>query len=636
MSDPKLIDAGSSGEWGWHATEVALRCPRMFAYLYRMPKNHGPDEADRPALLKGSLVHQGLAHHYARIQSAQSGRDPEEWARPDVAIEACAEKLGKHSLKYVSDAKEAVRQYAARWATERLDVLHVEEVFKSEIAGYRFTQRFDLVVREPDGKVWILDHKCLPASAVVFTSFGPKTVGELFARDTDWTAAAWEAGNRLVFAGAKAPQDAGVQDVWQVTTAAGQTGRFGYKHPILTHRGWVRACDLRSGDRVAAAVNLPDLPEAPVSDSLLWIIGSLICDGGMKVTGPTYTKGSVAKRAVFVEALASAGMKAGADYKEVSPEGKAPFVKLYANSAVARGLKALGLTGVGSAEKRIPAALMVLSRRQVGQLIGALWSGDGHAGVRKNGTARLVYASRSRGLCLDVKALLARWGIASTVTDSSVAYKGSRRGYYFTTIVGIPSKRKFALAARAGEIPVIEIDTEAILASCARPGAREARVFGVDQDIMWDTVETCLLVGRERCYDIEVPGNHTFVAEGLVTHNTTGRLSSAVAERYTLSGQFIGMHNFGVRVWGSEFGGVKLNLIQLPEPGKPAVFARQTPDPAPAALSAFPLTVLHARERIDQLGASGIPPEKWPMVLSEQTCITAYGRCEFFERCRWS
>lgn len=269
----KHIDAGSSGEWGWHATELALRCPRLFAYTYRVPGTK--EDGDRAPLLKGSLVHQGLAHYYARLESIQQDRDPEEWATPDVAIEACAEKLGRHALQYVAMAKQTITDYMHHWHAEKLEVLHVEEVFKSDIGGYRFTQRLDLVVREPDGKVYIYDHK------------------------------------------------------------------------------------------------------------------------------------------------------------------------------------------------------------------------------------------------------------------------------------------------------------------------------------------------------------------------TTGRLSSGVAERYTLSGQFLGMASFGSRIWGSEFGGVKINLIQLPDGSKRSEFSRKTPDPAPGALKSFPLTVLHARQRIDDLDKSGLDPEEWPMTMSEQTCITAYGRCDHFDRCRF-
>ena len=154
----KFIDAGSSGEWGWHATETAMRCPQLFAYHHRItpPPTGG---GDRAPLLRGSLVHQGLAHHYARVQAAQEGKDPDIWATPEAAIEACAEKLGPESLRFVAQTQSVVRAYAAHHATESLEVMHVEEVFRAEIGGYPFTQRFDLVGRDASGRVVIIDHK---------------------------------------------------------------------------------------------------------------------------------------------------------------------------------------------------------------------------------------------------------------------------------------------------------------------------------------------------------------------------------------------------------------------------------------------------------------------------------------------
>lgn len=622
----KFIDAGSSGEWGWHATEIALRCPRLFAYQYRMPKS--AEEGDRPALLKGSLIHQGLAHHYARRRSAEVGTDPAEWATPDAAIEDCAAKLGRHAAQYVDLAKRVVAQYAANWAYEKLEVLHVEDVFRAEIEGFRFTQRFDLVVRENDGKVWIFDHKCLPASARVFTNRGPMTVGELVDQGAPWTAAAIENGDSIVWSAATTPVDAGIQDVWEIKTSGGQVGRFGYRHPIWTRRGWVQAADLRPGDAVAAAIRLPALPEVSVPDALLWVLGSLICDGGLKTNSPTYTKQSAEKRTRFLAALRALDAVPELDFKEHFPIDKTPYIQLRARSSAVSMLRQFGLLGVGSADKRIPTLLLSLSPRQTGILLGALWSGDGSATVGKNGNTRLVYASRSKQLCADVKELLTRVGVGSTVTTGSVLYRGSRRPYHYTTIVG-ESKERFLRLVESGAISLIGIELAPLFAASG-----QRRRYEHQNDIMWDRVESALCIGRERCYDIEVPEKHTFVAEGFVTHNTTGRLGSTVAERYTLSGQFLGMANFGRMVWGDEFGGVKLNLIEIGD-DKPCRFSRKTPDPAPAALKSFPLTVLHARQRIHALDSSGLAPMDWPMALSEQTCITAYGRCDFFDRCRF-
>lgn len=274
MTEPKFINAGSSGEWGWHATELAMRCPRLFAYNHRC-KVESFREGDRPALLKGSLVHAGLAHHYKRIQAEQLGQNPDEWATPEAAIEHEAVALGQYAAQYVPLAKKAVAEYRLHWLHEKLDILHVEDVFTAEIGGFKFTQRFDLVVRDHTGKVVIVDHK------------------------------------------------------------------------------------------------------------------------------------------------------------------------------------------------------------------------------------------------------------------------------------------------------------------------------------------------------------------------TSGRISSN-GTRYTLSGQFLGMPSFGRNIWGDEFGGTRINFIELPQLlAAPCKFTRIEPDPAPMALKGFSLTVLHARQRIEQLDASGIPPNEWPMALSEQTCITPYGLCDAFELCRW-
>lgn len=160
---PKYLNAGSSGEWGWHATEVALRCPQLYAYHYRCGEGARLD-GDRGALVRGSLVHQGLAHHYIRLQSAQMFQDPEEWMDPVSAIQRCAEELEARGEKsraghYVESATNIVLDYIDHYRSEFLEVLAVEEVFSAEIAGRKFTQRLDLVGRRSDGKVYVFDHK---------------------------------------------------------------------------------------------------------------------------------------------------------------------------------------------------------------------------------------------------------------------------------------------------------------------------------------------------------------------------------------------------------------------------------------------------------------------------------------------
>lgn len=643
---PKFIDAGSSGEWGWHATELAMKCLQAFAYAHRVKWRKSEEEQDLPkrpgsgdkaALYKGSLVHQGLAHYYARRKDEIDGAAT-DWATPAEAIEDCAEKLGPAAKQYIPIAKAAVRAYESFYIGEKLTPMHIEEVFSAEVNGYRYTQRLDLVARDASGKVVIIDHKCLPADAVVLTAAGERTVGELVAAGQEWQASAYDTGNlKSSWKTASAPVPAGIQDVWRIKTRGGFGGRFGYKHPILTDRGWVRACDLRPKDRVATSVSCADVEDVSITDPMLYIVGSMICDGGLKTESPIYTKNSEAKLQAMVAVLESVRKSDLDGYSLRRPAKKASHIQVRSTSSVVRELRRLGLLWKGSADKRIPPELLGMSHRQTGVLLGALWGGDGHIGMRKAGASRIVYASRSRGLCTDIQKLLARVGVFSTVTDSSVAYDGSRRGYYFTTVAGNGSKRRFLEKVLSGAIPIVGVDTGLVntMLVASQGGVHDR--FPVDADVAWDVVEAVTLEGQELCYDIEVDKLHTFVAGGLVTHNTTAMLNNLTEVRYSLSGQFLGMATFGREVFGREFGGVVLNLIEMQERGGVMGFdfKRAPIAPAPNALRLFPLTVRHARDRIAQLDTDGIDPWEWPKVLSETTCVNTYGKCEWFECCRW-
>ena len=151
----RLVFAGSSGVWGWHATETVLRCPQLFAYDHLIQLKF---PSSKPLLL-GSLVHAALAQHYRRKQADLEGTDIGEWATPAEGITQTAESLGGEAFLYVNEAESVFDRYHAHYIGERVEPLGVEEVYETVIDGRRYTQRLDLVVREADGKVYCWDHK---------------------------------------------------------------------------------------------------------------------------------------------------------------------------------------------------------------------------------------------------------------------------------------------------------------------------------------------------------------------------------------------------------------------------------------------------------------------------------------------
>ena len=156
---PLLLDAGRS-ERGWHRIENMLRCPRLYAWSEMV----GVPWVVSSPLVNGSLIHIALAHHYQRMKERTEGGDPNKWMTPEEAIQALAEKNCSESalwLGAVPQITEAYRAYRDNWIGEQWEVISVEEELRARLGQkkYLYTQRADLIARDENGRVWIIDHK---------------------------------------------------------------------------------------------------------------------------------------------------------------------------------------------------------------------------------------------------------------------------------------------------------------------------------------------------------------------------------------------------------------------------------------------------------------------------------------------
>ncbi len=154
-SDRLLVYTGPSPR-GWHRLQLFLECPQRYAWNY-VAGLRGIN-SDAPPLVKGSLIHLGLAQHYSRLKETQQGRDPERFYPPSEAIDIMVEAQPAWR-EWAHLAKEVTVAYLHRWRNESFRVLAVEEMLEANIEGYRFTGRMDLVVEDSAGKAWIIDHK---------------------------------------------------------------------------------------------------------------------------------------------------------------------------------------------------------------------------------------------------------------------------------------------------------------------------------------------------------------------------------------------------------------------------------------------------------------------------------------------
>jgi hypothetical protein len=236
---------------------------------------------------------------------------------------------------------------------------------------------------------------------------------------------------------------------------------------------------------------------------------------------------------------------------------------------VAGWLARAGLAG-GAKEKRVPRGL-ALSDRQCGQLLAALWSTDGCIDTFQGRKPRIIYTSVSEALCHDIQELLQRLGMVSSVNATSVPYNGERRPVFTTKIISRASKHRFVELVRDGHIPLtrsaVDLETFERAIPDSPQASDEALQPAPCDTLWWDRVLAVDAGQDEVLYDVEVPGVHTFVAEGIVTHNTSSETidgGSDYWKRLRLDAQ-VSDYFVGARALGFDVAGCLYDVIGKPK-----------------------------------------------------------------------
>ena len=165
MEPDKLLDAGPS-ERGWHQFEQANRCMRWWAF------NHKADTSFplTMPLVRGSLFHVGLAHHY--LHRKENNHAPGYLHAIDavkrLGMTNWAETTGAEAQLWkdqIEPVQRAVDAYTTRYNSCDWKVLEVERELRAHIPNlngegtFLYTQRADLIIEDISGGVWIVDHK---------------------------------------------------------------------------------------------------------------------------------------------------------------------------------------------------------------------------------------------------------------------------------------------------------------------------------------------------------------------------------------------------------------------------------------------------------------------------------------------
>jgi deoxycytidine triphosphate deaminase len=291
---------------------------------------------------------------------------------------------------------------------------------------------------------------------------------------------AWD-GRQLKPAKVSAFIPQGKRETFELRTRAGLRIRATANHPFRMLDRWVALSDLRIGDRIAVAREIPVFGKTPIPDREATLLGSMMSEA----------------------------------------QCDAP----------------------GAADKFVPQSIFTAPEPSARLFLQALFSGDGSIDQSAGGLS-LEYRAGSRRLIEDVHHLLLRFGIFSLIRESITAI-GARvckvqitdgdQILRFAQRVGFPPGSAKQGLLEETVVPMIASqqvrrNNSDTLSQEAREVVPAARVALMTDDPcasplidgpVWDSVEQIEPAGVEEVFDITVPTLHNFVANDFIVHNST-------------------------------------------------------------------------------------------------------------------
>jgi len=382
----------------------------------------------------------------------------------------------------------------------------------------------------------------------------------------------------------------GTKEVFRVRLTSGREVEATANHPFLTFDGWRPLSDIRPGCRVAvprqmpAPLNVQEMPEPE-----LVMLAHLLGDGSFVRNQPIrYASTDEANLMAVAEAALHFGITA---VRDDYPAARCTSLRLPApyhlthgrRNPVAAWLDSMGLFGLRSHEKFIPAQIFSLPQNQLALFLRHLWATDGSVTTGKSGAVRVYYSTTSERLARELQMLLLRFGIIARLHAVGNTYgqpqwtidvKGVKDQRRFLDEIGahgkrgsgvVQARRRLEAMTAAGRFDTIPSDVwervsqvmkersislhrvQATVGSRSRGDlnaniyptrtrvGRIARVLGdaelellATNDVFWDTISSVESIGHQPVYDATVLGTHNFVANGIDLHNSIEQDSDVV------------------------------------------------------------------------------------------------------------
>jgi len=376
----------------------------------------------------------------------------------------------------------------------------------------------------------------------------------------------------------------GRRPVYDVILASGRKFRGTAEHRLYVPEGWRKISDIKTGDRLAISHFLPEPKDIEIwPDKRVILLGQLIGDGSYLKGQPLRYTTSSDENSRIVKEAAREEFGSIVKYYQRRRTWHQLLISGNGNrwhpAGVNKWFRDLGIFNQRSHEKRIPTAAFRLGNDQIALLLRHLWATDGTIYTKrtdKQGANNMIYYStNSWGLATDVAALLLRLGIVSRIQttqkgdfkpNNMIKIPGKKDQLAFLKLVGAFGPRIKQAQKLTNALNKIKANTNVdtlpneyfkyVRMKMKQKGISHRRMTALrgtsyggsthfnfspsrktlmeyaeildddklrqqcTNDLFWDKVKDVQLVGEEKVYDLTVPGTASWLADGIVSHNS--------------------------------------------------------------------------------------------------------------------
>jgi len=375
---------------------------------------------------------------------------------------------------------------------------------------------------------------CLTEDTFIFTNKGYKKIkdytkkNKILAYNKEKKNFEWETANLLAY------DTSEKEDMFEFEFKDGQKLITTSEHPLLIKRNnktdWITANKIKKSDLILTAYDLPKLKtKDKYSLRVARLLGFIIADGTMHVKkgifkdskGYVYngTKARIRITNNDIEVLNQAKEDLDKEFKIKCRIDKRKTENcsdvITEQQKIIKFFNDLGINiGKKNSIVRIPEVVWQSSNKFKSEFIKALFSCDGYCA--KEGI-RLNYYSNSKELIKDLNLLLGHFGIQSTLRPKKVTCNGKKFVSYELEISDYISLMNYKKEIGFFQ----ELKKERLAKRKFNKVKQRKSTEYLNNKLFYQKIKSIKKVkGIKKVYDLEVPKNHSFIANGIISHNS--------------------------------------------------------------------------------------------------------------------